>query len=123
MFLFIFQDLADQWASEKNILMCAFQRLHSRNQEKKQIGTHEGFLVVNEYSILSKNNTDPKHDDNNDVEMEEDCDENDDEILEQNSAGSIYCSICKEIFLEARSLAKHIIKEHCSKGRFNKIEW
>ena len=60
------------------------------------------------------------NDDNNDVngdEMEEDIDENDDEILEQNSGGSIYCSICKEIFLEARSLAKHIIKEHCSKGR------
>ena len=115
--------MADQWASEKNILMCAFQRLHSRNHEKKHIGTHEIFLIVNEYSILSKNNTDPKHDDNNDVEMEEDCDENDDEILEQNSAGSIYCSICKEIFLEARSLAKHIIKEHCSKGGLNKIEW
>ena len=102
------------------MIMCAFQRLQERNHEKKHIGTHEPFLVVNDYSILSKNNTDPKHDDNNDVngdEMEEDIDENDDEILEQNSGGSIYCSICKEIFLEARSLAKHIIKEHCSKGR------
>ena len=109
--------MADHWAKEKNILICAFQRLHTRNQGKKHIGIHEEFFDVNDYSIFSRNNTNPKHDDNNDDEMEEDFDENDDEILEQNSAGSIYCSICKEIFLEARSLAKHIIKEHCSKGR------
>ena len=43
-------------------------------------------------------------------EMEEDSN-NSDEML-----GPIYCSICKEVFLDPRSLAKHIIKEHCSKG-------
>ena len=113
--------MADQWAKEKNILICAFQRLQTRNRELKHIGINEDFLVVNDYSILIKN---LEHNDKEQGEdkMEQGGDEmeedSEDEILEQNSAGSIYCSICKEIFLEPRSLAKHIIKEHCSKGRF-----
>ena len=75
-------------------------------------------FISNLSNVLSKNESNSKHDDfeQDDDKMEEDSDENDDEILGQKSAGSIYCSICKEIFLEARSLAKHIIKEHCSKG-------
>ena len=102
--------------------MCAYQRLNNRKNVWRNVGNNEEFFNVNDYSIFIRVENNAVEDEQVDKmeqdgnEMEEDSDDTD-EMLEKNSAGKIYCSICKEIFLEPRSLAKHIIKEHCSKGR------
>ena len=103
---------------QKNRLNSAYQRLNCRKNVWKNIGTDEPFFHVNDYSIMHRVESNSKEDEefdemeHNGDEMEEDSDDSD------KMHGPIYCSICKEIFLDPRSLAKHIIKEHCcSKGR------
>ena len=109
---------------EKNRLLAAYQRLnYKKNVENKNVGTNEDFLNVNDYSILTRIQTNAKLDKKVDNEQDDDkmehdgyeMEEDSDEMVEQNSDNPIYCSICKEIFSEPRSLADHIIKEHCSK--------
>ena len=110
---------------EKNRLLAAYKRLnYKKNVENKNIGNNEDFLNVNDYTILTRIQTndaklDKKVDnEQGDDKMEHDgyeIEEDSDEILEQNSDNPIYCSICKQTFTDPRLLADHIIKEHCSK--------
>ena len=103
--------------AERKRLMSAYQRLNVRKNVWKNIGTDEPFFNVHEFSFMHRVENDSKEDEDFD-DMDHDGDEMEEDFSDNDKIyGPIYCSICKEIFKEPRSLAKHIIKEHCSKGR------